>query len=90
MASPLAASFGLLLPSFTPPNIWCFCTKPRQGTAVIAYLFVPCIPCADVGAYAWIKESNFMAPHFEKVCPRAVPSVETPTDTIWSLVSSVC
>lgn len=43
-AFPLIASFCLALPGFTPPNIWCICTKPWQGTAVIVYLFVSYVP----------------------------------------------
>ena len=42
---------------------------------------------ADVGTYAWIKESNIMSPVFET---RVVPSVKTLMDTILSLVSSIC
>lgn len=54
MSFPLVASFSLPLPSFTPPNIWCFCIKAQQGTTVIAYLFVPCISAPS----AFLRETS--------------------------------
>lgn len=67
----LTASFRIPLPSFTTSNIRCFCVKPQQGTAVIAGLFVPCMPAPSAFHPVTLRLGREFSPSAAQGCAGA-------------------